>query len=130
MILYYSTKFHFIIINSFRVIGCGHFPPPNPPPPPKVEPLSKSPGGIGLRCSGELRNLPLQSQQRPVLVVLNKGCGIILKKALTASSIHAISISSATSKVRGMMRKRKEMWEGKRARDIMLFMSYHVCYIT
>ena len=127
MILYYSTKFHFNIIISFRVIGRGHFPPPSPP---KVEPLLKSPGGIGLRCSGELRNLPLQSQQRPVLVVLNKGCGIILKKALTASSIHAISISSATSKVRGMMRKRKEMWEGKRARDIMLFMSYHVCYRT
>ena len=28
MILYYSTKFHVIIINSFRVIGRGHFPPP------------------------------------------------------------------------------------------------------
>ena len=28
MILYYSTKFYFIIINSFRVIGRGHFPPP------------------------------------------------------------------------------------------------------
>ena len=26
MILYYSTKFHFIIINRFRVIDRGHFP--------------------------------------------------------------------------------------------------------
>ena len=40
MILYYSTKFHFIIINSFRVISRGLFPLP----PPK-----KGPGGIGLR---------------------------------------------------------------------------------
>ena len=35
MILYYSAKFHFIIINSFRVIGRGHFPPPLSPPPQK-----------------------------------------------------------------------------------------------
>ena len=27
MILYYSTKFHFISISSFRVIGRGHFLP-------------------------------------------------------------------------------------------------------
>ena len=27
MILYYSTKFHFNAVNSFRVIGRGHFPP-------------------------------------------------------------------------------------------------------
>ena len=47
MILYYSIKFHFIIINSFRVIGRGHFPPP--PPPPQAVPPSKSPGGIGLK---------------------------------------------------------------------------------
>ena len=47
MILYYSTKFHFIIIDSFRVIGRGHFPPP--PPPPQAESPSKSPGGIGLK---------------------------------------------------------------------------------
>ena len=47
MILYYSSKFHFIIINSFRVVGRGHFLPP--PPPPQAEPPSKSPGGIGLR---------------------------------------------------------------------------------
>ena len=32
MILYYSARFHLIIINSFRVIGRGHFPPPTPPP--------------------------------------------------------------------------------------------------
>ena len=32
MILYYSAKLHFIIINSFRVTGRGHFPPPPPPP--------------------------------------------------------------------------------------------------
>ena len=47
MILYYSIKFHFIIINSFRVIGRGHFPP-TPRPPPQAERSSKSPGGIGL----------------------------------------------------------------------------------
>ena len=35
MIFYYSTKFHFIIINSFRVIGRGHFPS-TPPPPSKL----------------------------------------------------------------------------------------------
>ena len=53
MILYYSSKFHFIIINSFRVIGHGHFPPP--PPLPQAEPPSKSPGGIGLtRASKKL----------------------------------------------------------------------------
>ena len=34
MIFYYSTKFNFIIINSFRVIGRGHFQPLPPPPPP------------------------------------------------------------------------------------------------
>ena len=34
MIFYNSTKFHFIIINSFRIIGRGHFP--TPPPPPKL----------------------------------------------------------------------------------------------
>ena len=28
MILYYSTKFNFIVINSFRVRGSGHSPPP------------------------------------------------------------------------------------------------------
>ena len=43
MILYYSTKFHFVIINSFRVIGRGHFPPPPPP------------------------NLPLKSESRATL---------------------------------------------------------------
>ena len=47
MILYYSTKFHFIIINSYRVIGRGHFR--HPPPPPEAAPPSKSPGGIGLK---------------------------------------------------------------------------------
>ena len=36
MILYYSTKFHFIIINSFRVIGRGHISAPPPPLPPKL----------------------------------------------------------------------------------------------
>ena len=41
MILYYSTKFHFIIINSFRVISRGLFPLPPP--------QKKGPGGIGLR---------------------------------------------------------------------------------
>ena len=51
MILYYSTKFHLIVINRFRVIGRGHFPPIPPPPPPQAEPPSKSPGGIGLKLS-------------------------------------------------------------------------------
>ena len=46
MIPYYSTKFHFIIINSFRIIGRGHSPSP---PPSQAELPSKSPGGIGLR---------------------------------------------------------------------------------
>ena len=38
MVLYNSTKFHFIIINSCRVIGRGT-PPPSPPPP-EAEPPS------------------------------------------------------------------------------------------
>ena len=33
MILYYPTKFHSIIFNSFKVMGRGHFPPHTPPPP-------------------------------------------------------------------------------------------------
>ena len=51
MIFYYSTKFHFIIIISFIVIGAaGTFHPSPPPPPlhPQAEPSSKSPGGIEL----------------------------------------------------------------------------------
>ena len=31
MILYYRSKFHFNTMNSFRVMGRGHFPPPARP---------------------------------------------------------------------------------------------------
>ena len=33
MILYHPTKFYFNTINSFKVMGRGHFPPLSPPPP-------------------------------------------------------------------------------------------------
>ena len=57
MILYYSTKFHFIIINSFRVIGRGNFPPfHHPTPPPQAKPPSKIPGGIGLSFQSNLNH--------------------------------------------------------------------------
>ena len=55
MILYYPTKFHFNIMNSFRVTGRGHFPPPPPPllpapgiPPPPKKKKKKFPGWIVL----------------------------------------------------------------------------------
>ena len=41
MILCYSTKCHFIVINSFRIIGCGHFPTPPPTPPTNRATLKK-----------------------------------------------------------------------------------------
>ena len=42
MILYYLTKFLFNSINSFRVMGRGHFPSP------RAQTPKKSPGRIGL----------------------------------------------------------------------------------
>ena len=50
MILYYSTKFHFIIINIIvlELLAAGTFRPLLPPPLPQAEPLSKSLGRIGL----------------------------------------------------------------------------------
>ena len=54
MIFYEQNKFNFNFFNSFRVIGCGHFPKH---PPSQSQAPSKSPCRIRLKAFGEALTL-------------------------------------------------------------------------